>query len=192
MWLLALDAAHYTRGISKSVRSGDDGAAFDQPIPDVTRAVMTRWLNENPERSVLPQLASASDLITIIRSTPGYTTLSEADLAILLGKEPPAGVRWLDATKGDNRSRLVRQAMTVIYENLKGKNHSERKVILDEWVRCLLIEASARGLQPDDFMSKRVFAGAGTKPAGSTKKPKSRSMLAGTGIWRKLARRLGF
>lgn len=192
MWHLALDAAHYAKAVTKTAHI-EGGAAFNQPIPDMTRAVMVRFLTQHPDKSALSKDPSATEVFSEIRSTPGYEDFTQSDFGILFGREPQAGIRWLkaesDNKRGESRSRLVRKAMLLLHLNLKKAPAHARQEMLDNWCKSLMDEARARGVGEQDMMSKHVFGKKRTEPKARSNQNR-RSNLSGSPIWQAIAKRL--
>lgn len=157
MWALGLNMAYMSKTISKTrPHQGYSTPGFYSEIPDRTRAVMMRFMIEHPRYNILPFTPSSAELFELIQSAPGFENFSKSDLSILMGNVPSGGYRWLNqrsalSKKGDGRSKIVKQAMTLIFMHIVNKEPEERAEFLRMWIRSLIREFRARGISMAEF-----------------------------------------
>ena len=194
IWQLGLNMPYMSLTVSTRRKNGHpDLPGFFAPVPDRTRAVLTRFLMENPDAFSVPLAPTSFQLFEIIRSTPGFETFSKADFSLLLGNVPSGGFRWLKSsmtkTGSDGRSKIVRQAMMVIYHQLLPRMPNDRAIFLKRWIISLIREMRARGVTLEEFITPSNQA-KGSSGGGTRRK---RSPSSGRRIiielWKELEKR---
>ncbi len=117
------------------------------PLAKPALALLVRYLNKNPDKSIIPTYPTATELHTLVG---GHMKT----LSVLMGMEGAAGYRWIKRSK--HMSPSVRRLSYFLKLELQAGR-------FDEWREMVETEARARGVT-DIFQS-----GAWTTPESRTK-----------------------
>lgn len=121
--------------------------AADLPVKDPTLALLVRFLDQNPELSLIPKFPRAAEMYEMVNSVQ---ETDQKRFSVLFGSESSATYRWLKA--GSRQSPAVNRLMHYMKSALLARQPEKRADLLEKWRKTVAKEAQARGV-PDVFKS---------------------------------------
>lgn len=125
-WLFGISMSHWSRVVKQNP---------DEPIRDITIAIITRYLDKYYDRNFLPVFLEPAQLLPELEKIDPHITRKR--FSIMVGKEASSGYRWIVNRGG--ASPAIRRAGYLIMNLLKEKGS------IAEWEEMVEEEAAARG-----------------------------------------------
>lgn len=132
-----------------------------KPLGNGTLSLLIRFLTNHPEYSPIQPPPKVDQLLELIRSVPGYEEFSKRQIGPLLGCEIGSSYRWFNPQKlgesdgkpkgSSGTSPIVDRLISLLYNNLAGKDIKDRKAFMDLYESVLKDECKARGIDEEEF-----------------------------------------
>lgn len=116
-------------------------SAPNEPVTDVSLALLVRLLNENPALFTPPEYPSPAEMKDLFDKSQGEP-IKQKDLAIMLGNNESSGYRWLRLNS--NQKPSVSRLSLYLEKMLLSCKEDQRHDLLEEWMKVVHQEGYVR------------------------------------------------
>ena len=101
----------------------------DLPLNDPTMALLVRFLDANPELSILPKFPEPPEMLELLNKVQQVD--GKKAFPVMLGSDASAGYRWLQS--GGKQGPAVSRLMLCLKLALQAKAPENRAEVIDNW-----------------------------------------------------------
>jgi hypothetical protein len=112
----------------------------DLPLNDPTMALLVRFLDANPELSILPKFPEPPEMLELLNKVQQVD--GKKAFPVMLGSDASAGYRWLQS--GGKQGPAVSRLMLCLKLALQAKAPENRAEVIDNWRDVVKKEAITR------------------------------------------------
>lgn len=131
-WIFGLSITRWTQIVRNSP---------DDPLTDPTLALLVRFLDDNPDLTLLPQFPTAPEMFEEINR---IQQIDQKRFAVMFGNESSATYRWLKP--GARMSPAVGRLMYYMRMALLSAPPDKRQKMLEQYRKTVTTEGKARGV----------------------------------------------
>ena len=113
----------------------------EEPLRDPTLALLVRFLEENPNLSVVPEFPGPFEMYKLVSKVQ---SVDRTRFSVLFGSEALAAYHWLKP--GSGVSPAVGRLMLYFKLALQSRDPNDRAEVVDQWRSTVTEEAQARGV----------------------------------------------